>query len=117
MREEYYQISFEIIATAGDSKGYSMDAICDAREGKFDSANEKINEANKRLLKAHELQTDMIAQEAGGDPVPVNIILIHSQDHLTMANVAEELAEEMVSLYKTIYDMKAEIEELKKKIK
>jgi len=34
-----------------------------------------------------------------------------------MANVAEELAEEMVSLYKTIYDMKAEIEELKKKIK
>ena len=71
MREEDYQVSFEIIATAGDSKGYSMDAICDAREGKFDSANEKINEANKRLLKAHELQTDMIAQEAGGDPVPV----------------------------------------------
>jgi len=34
-----------------------------------------------------------------------------------MANVAEELAEEMVSLYKTIYDMKAEIEELKKKVK
>ena len=117
MREEDYQVFFEIIATAGDSKGYSMDAICDAREGKFDSANEKINEANKRLLKAHELQTDMIAQEAGGDPVPVNIILIHPQDHLTMANVAEELAEEMVSLYKTIYDMKAEIEELKKKIK
>ena len=54
MREEDYQVSFEIIATAGDSKGYSMDAICDAREGKFDSANEKINEANKRLLKAHE---------------------------------------------------------------
>jgi len=68
MREEDYQVSFEIIATAGDSKGYSMDAICDAREGKFDSANEKINEANKRLLKAHELQTDMIAQEAGGGP-------------------------------------------------
>ena len=44
MREEDYQVSFEIIATAGDSKGYSMDAICDAREGKFDSANEKINE-------------------------------------------------------------------------
>jgi len=75
MREEDYQVSFEIIATAGDSKGYSMDAICDARKGKFDSANEKINEANKKLLKAHELQTDMIAQEAGGDPVPVNIIL------------------------------------------
>ena len=26
MRDEDYQVSFEIIATAGDSKGYSMDA-------------------------------------------------------------------------------------------
>ena len=56
MREEDYQISFEIIATAGDSKGYSMDAICDARKGDFESANEKLKEANQRLLQAHELQ-------------------------------------------------------------
>ena len=116
MREEDYQISFEIIATAGDSKGYSMDAICDARKGDFESANEKLKEANQRLLQAHELQTDMIAKEAGGEQVPVNIILIHSQDHLTMANVAEELAEEMISLYKIIADLKPEIEEIKKTI-
>ena len=116
MREEDYQISFEIIAIAGDSKGYSMDAICDARKGDFESSNEKLKEANQRLLQAHELQTDMIAKEAGGEQVPVNIILIHSQDHLTMANVAEELAEEMISLYKTIADLKTEIEEIKKKI-
>ena len=112
MREEDYQVSFEIIATAGDSKGYSMDAICDAKKGDFESAQEKLKEANKGLLKAHELQTDMISQEAGGDSVPVNIILVH----LTMANVALELAEEMISLYKTIDDLKTEIEEIKKKI-
>jgi len=99
MREEDYQVSFEIIATAGDSKGYSMDAICDAKKGDFESAQEKLKEANKGLLKAHALQTDMI-----------------SQDHLTMANVALELAEEMISLYKTIDDLKTEIEEIKKKI-
>ena len=98
MREEDYQVSFEIIATAGDSKGYSMDAICDAKKGDFESAQEKLKEANKGLLKAHELQTDMISQEAGGD------------------NVALELAEEMISLYKTIDDLKTEIEEIKKKI-
>ena len=116
MREEDYQVSFEIIATAGDSKGYSMDAICDAKKGDFESAQEKLKEANKGLLKAHELQTDMISQEAGGDSVPVNIILVHSQDHLTMANVALELADEIISLYKTIDDLKTEIEEIKKKI-
>ena len=38
-----------------------------------------LKEANQRLLQAHELQTDMIAKEAGGEQVPVNIILIHSQ--------------------------------------
>ena len=116
MREEDYEVSFQIIATAGDSKGYSMDAIGDARKGNFDLAKEKLKEANKRLLEAHQLQTDMIAKEAGGESVPVNIILVHSQDHLTMANVAEELAEEMVYLYETIGSLKDEIEEIKKNL-
>lgn len=117
MREEDYEVSFQIIATAGDSKGYSMDAIGDARKGNFDLAKEKLKEANKRLLEAHQLQTDMIAKEAGGESVPVNIILVHSQDHLTMANVAEELAEEMVYLYETIGNLKAEVDEIKKNLK
>ena len=102
MREEDYQVSFEIIATAGDSKGYSMDAICDARKGDFESANEKLKEANQRLLQAHELQTDLIVREAGGEKIDVGLIMVHSQDHLMTAILFKELAKEFIEVYKRL---------------
>ena len=45
------------------------------------------------MLEAHEFQTEMITQEASGNIVPVNIILVHSQDHLSMAMTAQDLSE------------------------
>ena len=109
-------IAMTLIGHAGETKSLAYQAMNAAKAGKFDEAEEFMKQSTEEMLKAHELQTDMIAKEAGGEQVPVNIILIHSQDHLTMANVAEELAEEMISLYKTIADLKTEIEEIKKKI-
>ena len=106
MTEADYGPSFQIIAEAGDSKGYSMDAIKAAKAGDFKKADELLKSAGQGLLNAHECQTDMIAREAGGDQVPVNIILVHSQDHLTMAMVAMDLAEQMVDLYKQLYELK-----------
>ncbi len=34
----------------------------------------------------------MLQQEARGDKVPVNIILVHAQDHLTMALMMRDMA-------------------------
>ena len=110
-------IAMTLIGHAGETKSLAYQAMNAAKAGKFDEAEELMKQSNEEMLKAHELQTDLIVREAGGEKIDVGLIMVHSQDHLTMANVAEELAEEMVSLYKTIYDMKAEIEELKKKIK
>lgn len=41
----------------------------------------------------------MIDKEAGGEQISVNIILIHSQGYLTMANVSEETVEEMTEYF------------------
>lgn len=113
MTEADYGPSFEIIAQAGDSKGYSMSAIRAARAGDFEKAGADIRMAQGRLLQAHELQTDMIAKEASGSQVPVNIILVHSQDHLTMAMVAQDLAEELVKLYGQLDSLRREVSALK----
>lgn len=114
MTEADYGPSFQIIAEAGDSKGYSMDAIKAAKAGDFEKADENLKKANQGLLNAHEYQTDMIAQEAGGNPVSVNIILVHSQDHLTMAMTALDLAEQFVDMYKQLSELKSEVAALKK---
>lgn len=116
MTEADYGSSFQIIAEAGDSKGYPMEAIKKAKAGDLEGAKASLKEANQRLLEAHEFQTGMIQQEASGNQVPVNIILVHSQDHLTMAMVAEDLAEQFVDLYQQLHELKQEVNSLKEKL-
>ena len=99
MTEADYGPSFQIIAAAGDSKGYSISAIKAAQNGEFEQAEADMKEASSLLLEAHEFQTEMITQEASGNIVPVNIILVHSQ------------------VYKEIHSLKEEIAVLKAKIK
>ncbi|MGN0372874.1 MAG: PTS lactose/cellobiose transporter subunit IIA [Enterocloster sp.] len=113
MTEADYGPSFQIIAAAGDSKGYSMSAIKAAKAGNFEQAAADMKQASDLLLEAHEFQTSMIQQEASGNQVPVNIILVHSQDHLTMAMVAQDLSEQIVELYKELHEVKEELAQLK----
>ena len=42
----------------------------------FEQAEADMKEASSLLLEAHEFQTEMITQEASGNIVPVNIILV-----------------------------------------
>lgn len=97
-----YDDAFKIISFAGNSKSSSMLAIAAAREAEFDKASEHLAEADKDLHAAHVAQTELITEEARGNKVPVNIILIHSQDHLTGAILMRDLAEEFVNLYKLL---------------
>lgn len=101
-----YENEFQLIAAAGDSKSKSMMAIDAASEGNFEKAEKFLEEAEIRLIKAHSLQLQMIKEEAEGNHVDVNIILIHAQDHLTMAMLTKERAEEAIRLYKMILQLK-----------
>ncbi len=106
MSDEDYGVAFHLIAAAGDSKSDSMNAIRAAREGNFEKAEEFLKSAEKKMNQAHEMQFDMIQQESSGNPVAVNIILVHAQDHLTMALVVKEMAVEIMELYKRIMEQK-----------
>ncbi|WEO78724.1 PTS lactose/cellobiose transporter subunit IIA [Cryobacterium sp. SO2] len=100
--DEDYSVAFELIAFAGSSRSQSMEALQFARAGKFDEARLSLEAADADLRLAHKSQTGLIQAEAGGHPVPVNIILVHAQDHLATATVVFELASEFLHLYKRI---------------
>lgn len=106
MDEGKYENSFQIIAAAGESKSKSMLSIDAAREGDFEKAEKLLEEAKSGLRTAHGLQFQMIKEEAAEKHVEVNIILIHAQDHLTMAMLTQERAEEAIQLYKIIHSLK-----------
>ena len=113
MNEEKYEIAFQVIMNAGNSKSSSMMAIEAAREFKFEEAEKIIKEAEKELREAHHSQTELIKQESSGKGVDLNIILIHSQDHLSMAITAKDQAEEFLNLYRIIKEMKDKIKEVR----
>lgn len=109
MNDADYAAAFQLIMNAGNSKSLSLMAIESAREFNFEEAEAHLAEAEKELRKAHQSQIDLIQQEAQGNPVAVNIILVHAQDHLTMAMTTKDSAQEFVNLYKTIKELKDEL--------
>ena len=107
-----YELAFGLILNAGNSKAKSMEAIESAKKFDFDSASKLLKEAEEELRLAHKLQTGMISQEAGGEKVDVNIIMVHAQDHLTTAMIIMNQAEEFISLYKTINELNNKINKI-----
>ncbi|WP_200810780.1 PTS lactose/cellobiose transporter subunit IIA [Garciella nitratireducens] len=94
------EIAFQIILHAGNGRSDAMEAIQEAKEGNFEKADKLIKHACEELAKAHEYQTELIQDEARGKQQPVNIMLVHSQDHLMTAITVKDLAIEIVELYR-----------------
>lgn len=94
--------AFELILHAGNSRSASMMAIEAAREYDFEEAERLAKEADKELLEAHDIQTSLIQAEAGGENIEMNIIMVHAQDHLTMAMTELEHMKEFIHIYQLI---------------
>jgi len=97
--EPDYTVAFTLITHAGSSRSNSMGALQAARKGEYAEAHELLEAAENDLREAHGAQTALVQQEAGGTPVPLNVILVHAQDHLTSAIIVRELAEEILYMY------------------
>ena len=93
-------ISFGIVASAGQARSLAFEALSAAREGDFDRAQELMDESEKIGLEAHDEQTKLLVKEANGEHTPVDVLLVHAQDHLMTSMLARELIEELIYLHK-----------------
>lgn len=93
-------VSFEIIANAGDSRSFAFEALEAAKAGDFEKAEELLKKSNEAAVKAHHAQTELLVKEANGEKTPVDVILVHAQDHLMTSMLAVELIRELITLYK-----------------
>lgn len=100
--DELMEIIMSLIMHGGDARSSSMEAIHAAKTGDFDLAKEKIQGADESIIQAHEIQTNLLSKESSGEGIPVNLLLVHAQDHLMSAMTYRDLAEEMIELYNRI---------------
>ena len=100
--EKTYELAFNIIVHAGESRSLSSGAMDAAEAYDFEKAEDLLKQANDEFLKCHEIQTDMLTKEANGEKNDLNVILIHSQDHLTMATMAMDNARRWIKINKKL---------------
>lgn len=93
-------VAMELVGNSGESRSLSFEALQASKEGNFDLAEEKLKEAKEKMLKAHEMQTELICKEADGEDFKIGLLMVHAQDHLMTSILARELIEEMIQLYK-----------------
>lgn len=87
---------------AGETKSLAFQAINEAKKGNFSEAENLLKKSTEEMLKAHELQTDLIIKEADGEKMEVGLIMVHAQDHLMTAILFKELAKEFIEVYKKL---------------
>ncbi|MDR1568815.1 MAG: PTS lactose/cellobiose transporter subunit IIA [Streptococcaceae bacterium] len=104
MGEEQLQAVMGLIVNAGNAKSDAMEAIHAAKEGNFALADEKIKIAEQSLVEAHHSQTGLLQEEARGNSMEINLLTIHSQDHLMTSITFNDLAKEIIEVYKKLAD-------------
>ena len=81
-KEEISMVGFEIVAYAGDAQTDLLAALDAAREGDFEKAEQLHKDASDALIGAHDTQTKLLSQEAGGSEMEMTFIMAHAQDTL-----------------------------------
>ncbi|MBF0817899.1 PTS lactose/cellobiose transporter subunit IIA [Streptococcus acidominimus] len=96
------QIIMGLILNAGDAKQHIYQALHHAKQGRFAESENEMALADTALLEAHNLQTQFLAQEAGGTKADITALFVHSQDHLMTSITEINLVKELIELRKEL---------------
>lgn len=99
-KKEPDMVSFAIISSAGEARSLAFQALEEAKAGNLAEADELLKRSDQAATQAHKAQTDLLFNEMNGNPTPVNVLLVHAQDHLMTSMLAAELIRELIQLYR-----------------
>lgn len=101
--EKLAEVSFNIITYSGEAKSNAMLAIYAAKANNIEEAKQKLEQANKDIIKASEQHVELIQQEAQGNKIDVPLLLLHAEDQLLTTQTLILMAEEFVNLYELVH--------------
>ena len=61
-----------------------------------------MDESRAATREAHGIQTTLIGMDEGCGKLQINLITVHAQDHLMNAMVIQDLAGDMIELYRRL---------------
>ncbi len=90
----------ELIINAGEARSYAMQALRAAKQGNWDQVDEQLTEASAASKRAHDVQTMLIGMDEGCGKIPVNLVMVHAQDHIMTSMLAREMIEELIEIHR-----------------
>ncbi len=93
----------ELIINAGESKSYAMEALSSAKKSDWQQVDICLKHSAEASKRAHDVQTQLIGLDEGEGKVPVNLIMVHAQDHIMTSMLARELIQEMIELRREMH--------------
>lgn len=91
-------VIFGLISSSGTARSLAFEALRKAKEGNFEEASKKLEEAKKHLGDAHNIQTELIQNEASDNKTELSLLLVHAQDHLMTSMLAKDLISQMIPI-------------------
>ena len=98
---------FQIISAVGSARSMYIEAVSEAKHGDFEKAMQLIKEGEKMFNQGHIAHASLIQQEASGQPVKANLLLIHAEDQLMSAEGFKIIANELIASYRRITALEA----------
>lgn len=92
----------ELIINAGEARSYAMQALYAAKKGNWAEVDTQLTESSAASKRAHDVQTMLIGMDEGCGKVPVNLVLVHAQDHIMTAMLAREMIEELIDIHRQL---------------
>ncbi|MGT2933414.1 PTS lactose/cellobiose transporter subunit IIA [Streptococcus catagoni] len=108
--QDFELLIFTIISRGGNAKGLAYEAISEAEKGNFEKAEQLLKEADSELKEAHQIQTNLIQEEASGKHHDVTVLFVHAQDHLMTSIEVRNLAEVFIRNSKRLYELERKIQ-------
>ena len=78
-------------------------------EGDFEKAEQLHKDASDALIGAHDTQTKLLSQEAGGGEMEMTFIMAHAQDTLMTTMILEKQTRFTIDAYKRIAELEAKL--------
>lgn len=95
-------VAMSVIINAGDGR-VCIDEAMDALAAlDFETAESKLAEADEKILKAHQAQTEMIQREAGGEEIEISLLFVHAQDTLMTISAELHMAKKMLPVVRAL---------------
>jgi len=92
----------ELIINAGESRSCAMQALFEAKKGHWDESEGLLKQSKEAAKLAHDVQTQLIGADEGEGKLPINLIMVHAQDHIMTAMLARDLVVELIDVYKKL---------------